>query len=164
MTTDLKLRASVSYLEEAIQASIDSGETESTIGESIITHHFTPPMEDYGGARLYARECSVPAGMIFTGKLHRHPHIVSLIKGKMAVVSEGGRKVVSAPSTWAAPSGSKRAFYAIEDSVLLNVHITNIEDETDLDKLEEEVIAPSYSSIGLEEPNYTLLGEDLWLL
>lgn len=154
--TDLKMRASVSYLEAAIESLIDSGEVESSVDDSSLEHHFTPTIEDYG-ARLYARQCSVPKDMVFTGKLHRHPHIVSLISGKMAIVSEDGRKVVTAPSTWAAPAGSKRAFYALEDSVLLNVHITKIKDETDLDKLEEEVIAPSYSSIGLEEPNYKLL-------
>lgn len=152
---DLKLRASVSYLEDAIASLIASGEAEDATDQSSLKHYFTPVIEDYA-ARLYARECSVPKGMTFTGKLHRHPHIVSLLQGKMAIVSEDGRKVVSAPHTWAAPAGSKRAFHALEDSVLLNVHITTIEDE-DLDKLEEEVIAPSYSSIGLEEPNYKLL-------
>lgn len=158
-TVDLKLRASISYFEEALESLIAAGEADDALDQSSLKHHFTPSIEDYGGARLYARECSVPTGMVFTGKLHRHPHIVSLIKGRMAIVSEDGRKVVSAPSTWAAPAGSKRAFYALEDSVLLNVHITTIEDETNLDKLEEEVIAPSYSSIGLEEPNYKLLLE-----
>jgi hypothetical protein len=153
---DLKLRASVSYLEDAIASLIASGEAEDATDQSSLNHHFTPIIEDYS-ARLYARECSVPQGMTFTGKLHRHPHIVSLIKGKMAIVSEDGRKVVSAPYTWAAPASSKRAFHALEDSVLLNVHITKIEDEKDLDTLEEEVIAPSYSSLGLEEPNYKLL-------
>mgnify|MGYP006135733845 CR=1 len=156
--SDLKLRASVSYLEDAIRESIDSGKVEDATDSSNLEHHFTPTMEEYDDSRLYARQCSVPAGMMFTGKLHRHPHIVSLIQGSMAIVSEDGRKVVSAPSTWAAPAGSKRAFYALEDSVLLNVHITKIKDETNLDELEEEVIAPSYSSLGLEEPNYKLLG------
>lgn len=134
---------------------IASGEVENGEDQTELEHFFTPKIEDFN-ACLYARQLSVPAGLTFTGKLHRHPHIVCLIKGKMAIVSEDGRKVVSAPHTWAAPAGSKRAFHALEDSVLLNVHITTIEDE-DLDKIEEEVIAPSYSSIGLEEPNYKLL-------
>ncbi len=152
---DLKLRASVSYLEDAIASLIASGEAEDVKQDIPIEHHFTPNIEDFG-ARLYARQGFIPAGTTFTGKLHRHPHIVSLLQGKMAIVSEDGRKVVSAPHTWAAPAGSKRAFHALEDSVLLNVHITTIKDE-DLDKLEEEVIAPSYSSLGLEEPNFKLL-------
>jgi quercetin dioxygenase-like cupin family protein len=152
---DLKLRASVSYLEDAIASLIASGEAEDVKEDIPIEHHFTPNIEDFG-ARLYARQGFIPAGTTFTGKLHRHPHIVSLLQGKMAIVSEDGRKVVSAPHTWAAPAGSKRAFHALEDSVLLNVHITTVEDE-DLDKLEEEVIAPSYTSLGLEEPNFKLL-------
>lgn len=152
---DLKLRASVSYLEQAIESLIAQGKAEDAKKDIPIDHFFTPNIEDFG-ARLYARQGFIPAGTTFTGKLHRHPHIVSLLQGKMAIVSEDGKKVVSAPHTWAATAGSKRAFHALEDSVLLNVHITTIEDE-DLDKLEEEVIAPSYTSLGLEEPNFKLL-------
>lgn len=153
--TDLKLRASVSYLEQAIESLIAQGEAEAAVDQTELEHFFTPKIEDFD-ACLYARQLSVPAGLTFTGKLHRHPHIVSLLQGKMAIVSEDGKKVVSAPHTWAAPAGSKRAFHALEDSILLTVHITKVKDE-DLDKLEEEVIAPSYASLGLEEPNYKLL-------
>ena len=153
--TDLKLRASVTYLEESIKSLIEKGQAEDVNAQIPIEHHFTPNIDEFD-ARLYARQGFIPKGTTFTGKLHRHHHIVSLLQGKMAIVSEDGRKVVTAPHTWVAPSGSKRAFHALEDSVLLNVHITTIEDEN-LDKLEEQVIAPSYTSLGLEEPNFKLL-------
>ena len=161
MTTDLKLKASVSYLEEALKDAMESGEVEDNMDQTGLNHYFTDPIEDFNDLCLYGRELSVPKGMVITGALHRHPHIITLIKGKMSVASEQGRKVITAPSTWAAPAGSKRAFYAIEDSVILNVHITTIKSEENLDEQEKEVTAPSYSSIGLEEPNYKLLGVDV---
>lgn len=154
--TDLKMRATVSAFEAAIEDLVESGEAESAVDQATTEHYFTPTIEEYG-ARLYARTCSVPEGMSFTGKIHRYSHIVTLTKGKMAITSEDGRMVVTAPSTWVSPAGAKRAFHALEDSVLQTVHITKLEDETDLEKLEQEVIAPSFSSIGLEEPDYKLL-------
>ena len=67
--TDLKLRASVCYLEDAITSMIDSGEVENGEDQTELEHFFTPKIEDFN-ACLYARQLSVPAGLTFTGKLH----------------------------------------------------------------------------------------------
>ena len=45
--------------------------------------------------------------------------------------------------------GLKRAVYAREDTLWTTVHLTEFEKETELDKIEQEVIALSYSDIGL---------------
>jgi hypothetical protein len=67
---------------------------------------------------------------------------------------------MKAPHTWVTPIGAKRAFYAVEDSILTNVHITQHLGEDKLELIEEEVIAPSYTSMGLDEPDLKLFLEN----
>jgi hypothetical protein len=83
--------------------------------------------------------------------------MVFLMQGEMLIVSEQGKKYVKAPYTWVAPSGAKRAFHALQDSILTNVHLTSHLGEENLDQIEEEVIAPSYTSMGLDEPDLKIL-------
>lgn len=158
MNIDKTLKAQVSNLENAINTAIDSGEAECAIDQSSLRHFFTEMQEEYG-CGLYTRELTVPKGMVFVGKLHRHQHMAFLLQGELLVVSSTGKKRIKAPYTWVSPVGAKRAFYALEKSILTNVHITKHLTEDELSELEEEVIAPSYESIGLEEPDLSLLSE-----
>ena len=45
--------------------------------------------------------------------------------------------------------GLKRAVYAEEDTLWTTVHLTEFESEAELDKIEQEVISPSYDEMGL---------------
>jgi hypothetical protein len=96
-----------------------------------IKHYFAPG--------CYAREMFVPQGVMLTGKIHRFGHLNIMSKGKMTLVTETGRQVVEAPYTFISEPGAKRAFYAHEDSVWTTIHPT---DETDLEKLENELLIP----------------------
>ena len=97
--------------------------------EPEVVHHFAPG--------LYAREMHVPAGVLLTGKIHRHAHLNVMSAGSAVLVNESGRQVVTAPYSFVSAPGTKRAFYAIEDMVWTTFHPT---DETDLDKIEAEWI------------------------
>ena len=88
---------------------------------------------------LYIRTIHVPAGATITGKIHATEHIFTLIKGEMTVVTEEGRQRIKAPFQAVCKPGLKRAGYAHTDCVCSNVHIT---DETDLVRLEAELIVP----------------------
>ena len=52
-----------------------------------------------------------------------------------------GREHLKAPLSMISKAGTKRIVYALEDTVWITVHATN---ETDLEKIEEVVIAKSY--------------------
>ncbi|NBQ40749.1 MAG: hypothetical protein EBU34_13470 [Alphaproteobacteria bacterium] len=93
-----------------------------------ITHHFADG--------IYAREMFMPAGAILTGAVHKTNHMCILSKGHVRVASEDGPIDLVAPATIIAPPGTKRAIYALEDSVWTNIHATT---ETNLDKLVEEL-------------------------
>jgi hypothetical protein len=79
---------------------------------------------------------------MLTGKIHRHSHPNFLMSGEVIVVTEnGGKEHLKAPLSMISEPGTKRAVVALEDTVWITVHVTN---ETDLDKIEDYVIAKSY--------------------
>jgi hypothetical protein len=103
-------------------------------------HYFAPG--------IYCREIRIPAGMVLTGKIHRTEHINIISQGVIAVLTEEGRKLIEAPLTFVAPAGTKRAGFALKDTVWTTVHSTN---ETDLEKLERELIVPSFELLERQE-------------
>lgn len=116
-----------------------------------LTHRFTEG--------CYVREIFIPKGFILTGKIHRHAHPNFLMKGEVIVVTEdGGREHLKAPLTMISKAGTKRAIMALEDTVWVTVHVTN---ETDLKKIEDYVIAPTYENLLEKAPNQSLEGGSL---
>ena len=99
-------------------------------------HHFSEG--------VYVREFHMDKGIVVVGKIHRHNHIAMLIKGKAIVNSEQGKLKINAPHIWSSKAGEKRAVYAEEDCIFVTIHPTY---ETDLEKIEEEVIAPNYEAL-----------------
>lgn len=102
-----------------------------------LTHYFAPG--------IYARQITVPEGMVLTGAIHRHPHLFSLVKGEISIMSpEGPVKRIQAPHTFLSPPNTKRAILGHVESVLITFHATS---ETDLAKLEAELIAPDFEPL-----------------
>lgn len=95
---------------------------------------------------VYVREMTIPEGTVLVGKIHRTEHINIISKGAIKVLSEDGVHVVTAPCTFVSKPGIKRVGYALDDTVWSTVHVTN---ETDLSKIEREVIAEDFSDIEL---------------
>ena len=140
---------------------VDTGEIPDESDKTELVHFFTPLDDDYG-CSTYARQLFMPKGMVVVGKLHKKPHLTFLMKGKILVVSEnGGKQRLEAPVTFVSPAGAKRVFYIEEDTILTTVHLTKETKEEDLDKVEDEVISPSYEAMGLIEPDMTALNKFL---
>lgn len=93
---------------------------------------------------VYAREMSLPQGVVVVGKIHRYANINIISKGTVRVITEHGPVEMTAPCTFVGEVGVKRVIYAVEDTIWTVVHIT---DETDLAKIEDEVIAKSYDEL-----------------
>lgn len=96
------------------------------------------PLKHYFSLGLYAREVTLPAGAMATGKIHKYPQLNILSKGDVSVLLEDGIKRIQAPFTVASPAGTKRIIYAHIESVWTTIHSTH---ETDLEKIEEHFIA-----------------------
>ncbi len=117
--------AKVETLEAAMLASPDQVEIP-------VTHHFGPG--------IYIREIFVPANTLIIGHHHKGPCMNMLLKGVMRVIgTDGEAKTIEAPFVFTSGAGRKIG-YALTDCVYQNLHAT---DETDLDRLEEQLIDKS---------------------
>jgi hypothetical protein len=88
----------------------------------------------------YARELSMPKGMLVIGKIHRHSHINIISRGKCIVYTTEGKQIIDAtnhPVTFSSSPGTKRVGYMLEDTIWTTIHLTN---STDIDEIEKEVI------------------------
>jgi hypothetical protein len=104
---------------------------------------------------LYAREMFIPMGTIAVGKIHRYECLSIVSMGDITILTEHGAQRVQAPHTSVSPAGVKRVAYAHADTVLTTVHAT---DETDLERLEAELILKSYDSLPTQEEMLLLRG------
>lgn len=100
----------------------------------------------YFAKGTYAREIFIPKGTLLTGKIHKTEHLNIISKGDISVMTEHGPMRVQAPFTMVSPPGTKRIGYAHEDTVWTTIHGT---EETDLEKLEEQLIATDYEESGV---------------
>lgn len=91
------------------------------------------------GPGFYARTLILEPGDIIAGKEHATEHIFILTEGEIAIAIAGAPPVrVSAPFQTVAKPGIKVGV-ALTRCVCTNIHITH---ETDLAKLEAELIVP----------------------
>ncbi len=95
----------------------------------------------------YVREIFMPKGVMLTSKIHKIKHPYFVMKGKCSVVTEDGVQEITAPFQGITEPGTKRLLYMHEDTVWITVHVTN---ETDLEKIEEQVIAKTFDELPLE--------------
>lgn len=101
------------------------------------------PLQHVFAPGAYARTIFIPAGTVIVGKIHKHAHLNILCKGSVTVLTEsGGTQDLTGPLTMVSPPGTKRAVIAHTDAVWTTVHLTS---ETDLDAIEEQVIAKTYA-------------------
>ena len=144
----VKFRQDILTVQDGLQKLIDDGAVESTLENCTLKHYFTPKDEKYGCC-TYAREMLIPKGTLIIGKIHRHQHLNFIAKGKVIVFTEFGQKQLEGPCTFVSEIGLNRAVYAEEDTLWTTVHLTEHVGEENLDKIETEVIAPSYNDLGL---------------
>lgn len=95
---------------------------------------------------IYMRQIEIPKGMLIVGKIHKHSHPNVLLKGSVSVFTEEeGEQRLEAPLAMISKAGTKRVVYSHEDCVWLTFH--SVGNETDLDKIEDIVIAKDYNKL-----------------
>ena len=102
------------------------------------------PVNHYFANGFYAREMLMPAGSAVVGKIHKSEHLCIISAGSVEVVSGEKSEFISAPYTYVSQPGAKRAIYAFEDTVWTTVHMN---DETDVEKLEQELVTESFGDL-----------------
>jgi len=104
---------------------------------------------------VYAREITIPAGVILTGKTHKTEHLNIISKGEIKILTENDVQHVKAPYTIKSKPGVKRVGHAVTETVWTTIH-PNKDNITDLKKL-EEIFIDNSEYLKIEN------GEKLWL-
>ena len=99
---------------------------------NIVTEHvFTPGK--------YERRITIPAWTVLTGAEHKTDYHVRLEKGTIAVNTDDGVKVLTAPVDFPAKAGMQRAGRVFEDEVVWVDVYDNLDNCTDLAALEDRL-------------------------
>jgi hypothetical protein len=100
------------------------------------------------GKGLCVRTLVMPKGMLMLTKIHRFRHPYFIMSGKVSVYVNGEVTHIEAPFQGMTEPATQRVIYAHEETTWITVHAT---EETDIEKIEEEIIAPNFDEFLLEE-------------
>lgn len=103
-------------------------------GECELRHTFAPG--------VYVRELLMPAGNFVIGHEHKTTHVNVVVEGRAYVMMGGKPYLLEAPHTFVSEAGVRKVLYILEDMRFITIHPTQ---ETEIDKLEEELIVKSDS-------------------
>jgi hypothetical protein len=109
-----------------------------------VTHRFAPG--------CYIREIFMPKHSVVIGKIHKTEHFNTILHGSVTVVhvnDEGKleRNHYQAPCTFVSKAGVQKCVLMHTDCLWQTIHITK---ETDVDKIEQDIIAESYDDLLIE--------------
>ena len=104
------------------------------------------PLKHTFGDGLYIRQITMFKGYLFTSKLHKLVHPYFVLSGDVSVITPDGPIRIVAPYSGITKAGTKRILYINEETVWITVH-PNPDNETDLVKIEERLIAKSYDEL-----------------
>jgi len=93
------------------------------------------PVKHYFSPGVYAREITIPAGTLLTGRIHKYAQLNILSGGRISVLTDDGMKDVEAPFTVVSPPGTKRIAFAHTECTWTTILAT---DEKDPDVIESE--------------------------
>lgn len=100
--------------------------------ECPLVHRFAPG--------VYARQITMPAGSLIIGHCHNTKHFNVVLKGRARVMMEDQIEDIVAPCVFVSEAGVRKVLRIDEEMVWMTIHPTH---ETDLKKLEEEIITKS---------------------
>ena len=102
----------------------------------------------------YIREIFNPAGELLVTAIHKKEHAFFLMQGEMSILTEDGIKHLKAPHHGITKPGTKRIIYTHSDCIFITVHAT---EETDVAKIEEQVIAKDFQDPLITQEDMKLL-------
>ena len=104
--------------------------------EVVTDHWFVPGM--------YCRRVFRKKDTLIVGKVHKAAHFFLCLSGEIIVWTEKGMRTIIAGDVIESKPGTKRATYALQDSVGITVHKTEL---TDLAEIEKELIEPDETAL-----------------
>lgn len=108
----------------------------------------TSRLEHTFGDGLYTRKIFMNKGDVIVSKIHKTTHPYFVLLGECLVWDGEKRVRIKAPYHGITKAGTKRVLFILEDCVWATVHAT---EETDLEKIEEQIIAKNYDELVSKE-------------
>lgn len=108
--------------------------------EIVTTHAFKPG--------IYERTITIPPWTVLTGAEHCTPYRVRLEKGTIAVNTDDGIKILTAPYEFDAPAGVQRVGRVFEDEVVWTDIYTNQDDCRNIGALEARLYVVPTCGLG----------------
>jgi hypothetical protein len=105
---------------------------------------------------MYIREVVNEPNQIIATKIHKQKHPYFLMEGEMSVLTDEGVKRIKAPHYGITEAGTKRIIYTHTECKFVTVQRT---DKTDLEEIEDEVIAKDFNDPVLTAQDIELLME-----
>lgn len=121
-----------------------------------VSERCNPGVEHCFAPGAYARTMLIPKGSLIVGKMHKHSHLNIISFGDVCVATYEGVKHYIGHNVLTSPVGVKRVVYTNEDTMWTTIHLTS---ETDLEKIEDDVIVDSDDTEFLEEMSILLGGK-----
>jgi hypothetical protein len=106
------------------------------------------PVKHFKAPGMIGRQMLIPKGSVIVGKIHKHAHLNQISYGHVRVLTEFGQMEIEGPHTFTSEPGTKRVVVALQDTLWTTFHLNpndyDPESETEMQKLEDEIIAKSY--------------------
>jgi hypothetical protein len=110
---------------------------------------YEPETKHYFHGGMYCREVFRHAGVLVVGAVHKKEHFYMIVSGTVAITnSDGDVQEVTGPYLFQSKPGTKRAVYAITDTLCMTFHVTNAISVEDAEKELVDVEPDSMYSIG----------------
>jgi hypothetical protein len=86
---------------------------------------------------MYLRQCAIPAGTCFVGRVHKVPHYFLITKGSCGIHTPEGIKVIRAGMVFMSDPGVQRVGVTYEDCIFATIHRT---EATNLKDIEDDMV------------------------
>ena len=105
---------------------------------------FECPLNHYFVDGLYVREIFIPAGVALVGYIHMFPCITTISQGEIAITDGEKTVILRAPFTMACAPGTKKAGYAIKDTIWSDAYV-NPDNERNIEALERRLTTDTHA-------------------
>ena len=99
---------------------------------------YQPETKHYFHGGMYCREVFRHAGVLVVGAVHKKEHFYLIVSGTVQITDgEGNAQTVTGPHLFQSKPGTKRAVYAVTDTLCMTFHAT---ESTTVDAAEAELV------------------------
>ena len=99
---------------------------------------YEPETKHYFHGGMYCREVFRHAGVLVVGAVHKKEHFYLIVSGTVVITDgEGNAQEVTGPHLFQSKPGTKRAVYAITDTLCMTFHAT---EATTVEEAETELV------------------------